>query len=132
MFGTNAAFFLGGLPGSLHDPTVLGASGVVVQVREKVPIRVDKGYQGASKRYPKHNIKEPIKGKRGQKVNDLGKAYNYLLCTLRIYVEYHFARLQQFGILRDLYRGRLDAHEDVFCVVSGLLNYRNSGRFRLV
>ena len=122
----------GGLPGCLHDQTMLGASGVVLQVPKKVPIRLDKGYQGASKRYPEHNIKQPIKGKRGQKVNALGKAYNYLLSTLRIYVEHHFARLQQFGILRELYRGHLEAHEDVFCVVSGLLNFRTSGRFDLV
>lgn len=121
----------GGLPGCLHDLTLLGASGVLPRVPAAVPIRIDKGYQGAGKRYPKHNIKQPIKGKRGQKVNALGEAYNYLLSTLRIYVEHHFARLQQFGILRDLYRGRSDAHEDIFCVVSGLLNYRKSGRFSL-
>jgi hypothetical protein len=122
----------GGLPGCLHDLTVLGASGVVLRVPQKVPIRLDKGYQGASKRYPLHDIKQPIKGKRGQTVNAFGRAYNYLLSTLRIYVEHHFARLQQFGILRDLYRGRFEDHEDVFCVVSGLLNFRNSGKFSLI
>lgn len=122
----------GGLPGCLHDYTVLGASGVVRHIPKTVPIRLDKGYQGASKRYPEHNIKQPVKGKRGQKVNALGKAYNYLLSTLRIYVEHHFARLQQFGILRGLYRGCCETHEDIFCVVSGLLNFRDSGRFSLV
>lgn len=55
----------GGLPGCLHDQTVLGASGVVLHVPRKVPIRLDEGYQGASRRYPEHNINQPIKGKRG-------------------------------------------------------------------
>jgi hypothetical protein len=122
----------GGLPGCLHDQTVLGASGVLPQVPHKVCVRIDKGYQGTDKRYPHHNIKQPIKGKRGQKVTDLGRAYNYLLSTLRIYVEHHFARLQQFGILRNLYRGRVEDHENIFSVVSGLLNYRSSGRFSLL
>lgn len=121
----------GGLPGSLADVTLLGASGVINHIPDAVPIRLDKGYQGTRKRYPTKNIKQPVKGKRGQKVTVLGKAFNYLLSTLRIYVEHHFARLQPFGILRQTYRGRFDAHEDVFCVVSGLLNFRDSGRFCL-
>ena len=131
VFGTNAAFFLGGLPGSLADVTLLGASGVLRHVPSSVAVRIDKGYQGTSKRYPNKNIKQPVKGKRGQSVNELGKAYNYLLSTLRIYVEHHFGRLQQFGVLRQTYRGRFEAHEDIFCIVSGLLNFRESGKFSL-
>ncbi len=121
----------GGLPGCLHDMTVLGASGVVTQVPHKIPIRLDKGYQGADKRYPDQNIKQPVKGNRRVEVSVLGQLYNYLLSTLRIYVEHHFARLQQFGILRDIYRGQSEVHEDIFSIVSGLLNYRSSGKFSL-
>ena len=121
----------GGLPGSLADVTLLGASGVLRHVPSSVAIRIDKGYQGTSKRYPDKDVKQPVKGKRGQKVNELGKAYNYLLSTLRIYVEHHFGRLQQFGVLRQTYRGRFEIHEDVFCIVSGLLNFRESGKFSL-
>lgn len=131
VFGTNAAFFPGGLPGCLHDMTLLGASGVVTRVPDKIPIRLDKGYQGAEKRYPNNTIKQPIKGNRRVKVTVLGQLYNYLLSTLRIYVEHHFARLQQFGILRDIYRGQSEVHEDIFSIVSGLLNYRSSGKFSL-
>lgn len=122
----------GGLPGCLHDMTVLGASGVITQIPQRIPIRLDKGYQGADKRYPDHDIKQPVKGNRRYKVTVLGQAYNYLLSTLRIYVEHHFARLQQFGVLRDLYRGKSEVHEDIFSIVSGLLNYRSSGKFSLV
>ena len=122
----------GGLPGSLSDQTLLGASGVIRQVPPDVKIRLDKGYEGTDKRHPDRAIQQPVKGQRGHKVTVFGRAYNYLLSTLRIYVEHHFARLQKFGILRDLYRGRFEAHEDIFCIVSGLLNFRAMGQFSLV
>jgi len=121
----------GGLPGSLSDQTLLGASGVVGQIPPGVSIRLDKGYEGTDRRHPDRQVEQPVKGQRGHKVTALGRAYNYLLSTLRIYVEHHFARLQQFGILRLVYRGRFSAHEDTFCVVSGLLNFKATGRFTL-
>jgi DDE superfamily endonuclease/Helix-turn-helix of DDE superfamily endonuclease len=122
----------GGLPGSLSDQTLLGASGVVGQVPAQVRIRLDKGYEGTDKRHPDRAVAQPIRGQRGPKVTVFGRAYNYLLSRLRIYVEHHFARLQQFGLLRERYRGRWEAHEDLFCIVSGLLNFRATGTFSLV
>jgi hypothetical protein len=121
----------GGLPGSVSDQTVLGASGVVRQVPPGVKIRLDKGYEGCDKRHPDKAVEQPVKGQRNHKVTVLGRAYNYLLSTKRIYVEHHFARLQKFGILRQEYRGRMEGHEALFCIVSGLLNYRASGQFQL-
>lgn len=121
----------GGLPGSLSDQTVLGASGVIRQVPQSVCIRLDKGYEGTDKRHPDRAVAQPVRGQRGHKVTVFGRAYNYLLSTLRIYVEHHFARLQKFGILRERYRGRFEAHEDTFCIVSGLLNFRATGKFSL-
>lgn len=122
----------GGLPGSLSDQTLLGASGVIGQVPPSVSIRLDKGYEGTDKRHPDQHVAQPVRGQRGHKVTIFGRAYNYLLSTLRIYVEHHFARLQKFGILREVYRGRFEAHEDLFCIVSGLLNFRATGKFSLV
>ena len=121
----------GGLPGSISDQTLLGASGVIRAVPPHVKIRLDKGYEGTDKRHPDRSVEQPIKGQRHHKVTALGRAYNYYLSTQRIYVEHHFARLQKFGILGGLYRGRFDAHEDVFCIVSGLLNFRATGQFSL-
>ncbi len=122
----------GGLPGSLSDLTVLGASGVIRQVPPNVKIRLDKGYEGTDTRHPDRAVEQPVKGQRNHKVTVLGRAYNYLLSCQRIYVEHHFARLQKFGILRQEYRGRLDGHEGIFCIVSGLLNFRATGQFSLV
>ena len=121
----------GGLPGSISDQTLLGASGVIRCVPLWVTIRLDKGYEGTDKRHPDRKVAQPIKGQRNHKVTTLGRAYNYYLSTQRIYVEHHFARLQKFGILGGLYRGRFEEHEDVFCIVSGLLNFRATGQFSL-
>jgi hypothetical protein len=122
----------GGLPGSLHDMTVLRASGALHQVPPRVKVRLDKGYEGSENAYPAVDVLTPIKKKRHQKVTVLGKAYNHLLSVLRMPVEHHFARLQRFGCLSGLWRGPQSGHEDVFCIVSGLLNFRATGRFELV
>ncbi len=121
----------GGLPGSVNDQMLLGASGVIPKVPPHVKIRLDKGYEGTDKRHPDRAVEQPIKGQRNHKVTVLGRAYNYFLSRKRIYVEHHFARLQKFGILREVYRGGFDGHEDVFCIVSGLLNFRATGQFQL-
>lgn len=121
----------GGLPGSLNDQMLLGASGVIPAVPPHVKIRLDKGYEGTHKRHPNRCVAQPVKGQRNHKVTVLGRAYNYMLSRQRIYVEHHFARLQKFGILREVYRGGFEGHEDVFCIVSGLLNFRATGQFNL-
>jgi DDE superfamily endonuclease len=123
---------LGGLPGSLADTSLLGASGGIPQGPPHVSIRLDKGYEGTHKRYPRRRVAQPVRGQRGHKVTVFGRAYNYMLSTLRIYVEHHFARLQQFGILREVYRGKWEAHEDLFGIGSGLLNFKATGKFSLV
>lgn len=122
----------GGLPGSLHDMTVLRASGALRQVPPRVKVRLDKGYEGSESAYPGVDVVTPIKKKRHQQVTVLGKAYNHLLSVLRMPVEHHFARLQRFGCLSGLWRGPQSEHEDVFSIVSGLLNFRATGRFELV
>lgn len=122
----------GGLPGSLSDLTLLGASGILSQIPPGVCIRLDRGYEGTDKRYPERAVAQPVRGQRGHRVTVFGRAYNHLLSRLRIYVEHHFARLQTFGILRQVYRGRFESHEDLFCIVSGLLNFRATGKFSLV
>lgn len=121
----------GGLPGCLHDQMLLGASGVLHQVPTGVTVRMDKGYAGSDTRYKDVEIALPVKKRRGFQVTWLGRAYNHLLSVLRMPVEHHFARLQTFGVLAGEYRGPEDRHEDVFCVVSGLLNFRKTGRFAL-
>jgi len=47
-------------------------------------------------------------------------------------VEHHFARLKKWESMSQLWRGRGDDHEDFFCVVAGLLNFRQSHQLELV
>jgi hypothetical protein len=122
----------GGLPGCISDQMLLGASGVMRSIPAWVKIRLDKGYEGTDKRHPDRRVEQPIKAQRNHCVTALGRTYNYFLSTQRIYVEHHFARLQKFGILSGVYRGRFSDHEEIFCIVSGLLNFRSSGQFSLM
>lgn len=122
----------GNLPGCLSDMLVLRASGVLRQMPPNLKVRLDKGYEGTDTAYPDLAVQQPLKKKPKQPQNVLERAYNYMLSTQRIYVEHHFARLQQWDCLAQVWRGKSDAHEDVFCVVAGLLNFRQSGRLELL
>ena len=122
---------LGGLPGCLNDQSLLGASGVLHQVPPGVRVRLDKGYAGTDKRYPDVAVVPPVKKRPGHQLTVLGRAYEHLLSVLRMPVEHHFARLKRFRILADVFRGRRQAHEDLFCIVAGLLNFRQTGQFCL-
>ena len=121
----------GGLPGSLHDMTVLRASGVVHQIPQGRKVRLDKGYAGTQSAYPSAQVQQPLKAPRKGTLNALERAYNHLLSVLRIPVEHHFARLQKFGCLSGLWRGASKDHEDTFCIISGILNFKASGDLNL-
>ncbi|SRR6266568_2571011 len=121
----------GGLPGSLHDMTVLRASGAVHQIGKGIKVRLDKGYAGTDSAYPDVEVQQPLKVPRKGKLTPLGRAYNHFLSVLRIPVEHHFARLQKFGCLAGLWRGAWEDHEDTFCIISGILNFKASGELNL-
>ena len=128
---TRLLHVFGGLPGCMSDQVLLGASGVLHQIPADVRIRVDKGYNGTDKRYPHLAVQQPVKKRPGHQLTVLGRAFNPLLSVLRMPVEHHFARLQTLRILADVFRGRQEEHENIFCIVAGLLNYRQTGRFCL-
>ncbi len=124
---THMLHVCGGLPGSVHDMTVLGGSGVLLSVPKTVKVRLDRGYQGCDKGKGKPDVQSPVRKVRGHVVTILGKAYNHLLSVFRIPVEHHFARLKRFRILADIYRSDTARHENVFCVIAGLLNFQAQG-----
>lgn len=121
----------GGLPGSLHDLTLLRASGFLPKVPQGVKVRKDRGYDGIEADYPNVEFLSPVKGRRGHSITPLGKAYNRMLGRQRIAVEHVLSRLQKFRVLAGVYRGPWPAHEGIFCVVSGLVNYKATGQFQL-
>ena len=122
----------GGLPGCINDMCVLRASGVLRQVPPGVSVRLDKGYAGADAAYPKVAVQQPLKKRRKQDVTVLERAYNHALSVFRIPVEHHFARLKKWGCMAQVWRGKFADHENTFCVIAGLLNFRHSGAFALI
>jgi hypothetical protein len=122
----------GGVPGSVADIQLLRASGVVPKLPPKVKVRLDRGYDGIETEQTQAAVQSPVKGRRGHTVTLLGKLYNRLLNRERIVVEHLLSRLQKFKLLASVYRGPWSAHEDFFCVIGGLVNYKASGSFALV
>jgi len=128
---TQILHVFGGLPGSVADVQLLRASGLLPKLPEGVKVRLDRGYDGIEKESPGVELQSPIKGRRGHRVTVLGQVYNRMLNRQRIKVEHMLAKLQKFKVLEGVYRGRWRAHEDLFCVVSGLVNYKATGQFQL-
>jgi hypothetical protein len=121
----------GNLPGCLNDRLVLRASGVLRQMPKRLKVRRDKGYQGTDADYPDLDVQQPIKKPRHRPQNVLERAYNFMLSVQRMPVEPPFARLKKGDCLAQLWRGRPQDHEDFFCVVAGLLNFRQTGQMQL-
>ena len=117
--------------GCISDMSVLRASAVVGQVPPDIPVRIDKGYEGTDAAYPHALVAQPIKKPRKQAQSILEKAYNHTLSMKRIYVEHHFARLKKWGAMSQIWRGKFRDHEGVFCVIAGLVNFRQTGKFAL-
>lgn len=125
----------GALPGSLHDHTVLRASGVLrCEALQRMPktlgktrVRLDRGYEGVEKEYPEVEIDKPVRARRNAKVTALGRAYNAVQSRLRMPVEHLLARLQKFQVLHQKYRGQAHRHEDIFALVAGINNFTALG-----
>jgi len=129
---TQVLHVFGGLPGSLHDMTLLRASGVMRQIPPKLKVGLDCGYEGVEAEYPNVVVRKPVRRRRGHRLTALGCAYNQMVSRLRIPVEHVLCRVKKFGVLAGVYRGDWERHEDLFCVVSGLVNYKATGQLSLV
>jgi hypothetical protein len=121
----------GGLPGRVADIQLLRASGVLRQLPPDVVVRLDRGYEKIAAENPDREVRPPVKRRRNQPVNLLDRLYNRSLNRLRIPVEHVLSRLKKFGCLSGIFRSPFDRHEDVFCVVGGLVNFRATGQFTL-
>ena len=111
------------VPGSVHDYTLLRATGVMHQLKGR-KARVDKGYEGIEEAYPDVDIDKPIRAQRNRPLTLVEKVYNRILNSLRIPVEHTLAFLQKYGSLAGVYRNRTHRYDDTFMVVAGLSNFR--------
>jgi hypothetical protein len=123
---------MGGLPGRLHDHTLLRASGVLHQLPEQTQVRLDRGYEGVEEEYPHASVHKPLRARRNAKLTALGRAYSQVQSRLRMPVEHLLGRLQKFKVLAGVYRGLAADHEDTFAVVAGLVNFRALGSLQWV
>ena len=114
----------GNLPGSVSDATVLAGSGVMHSIPEDVQVNLDRGYEGAEKRYPNNTIYKPKRAQRNHPLTLFEKLYNHIINKTRILVEHVIGRLKKFHIMSDLYRNRRSAHAGYLAVVAGLINFR--------
>lgn len=114
----------GNLPGSVSDSTVLAGSGIMHSIPEDVQVNLDRGYEGAEKRYPNNTIYKPKRAQRNHPLTLFEKLYNHIINKTRILVEHVIGRLKKFRIMSDLYRNRRSAHSGYFAVVAGLINFR--------
>lgn len=113
------------VPGSVHDYSLLRATGVVYTVQaQQRKLRLDKGYEGVETAYPDADIAKPKRAQRNHPLTLLEKLYNQLLSSLRMPVEHTLACLQKFNILAGIYRGPTHRYDDTFLVVAGLSNFR--------
>jgi hypothetical protein len=113
------------VPGSVHDFSLLRASGVVYSVQaQQRKLRLDKGYEGVEDAYPDADIAKPQRAQRNHPLNPLEKLFNQLLSSLRMPVEHTLAFLQKFSVLAGIYRGPTHHYDDTFLVVAGLSNFR--------
>jgi hypothetical protein len=114
----------GNLPGSVSDSTVLAGSGIMHSIPEDVQVNLDRGYEGAEKRYPNNTIYKPKRAQRNHPLSLFEKLYNHLINKTRILVEHVIGRLKKFRIMSDLYRNRRSAHVGYLAVVAGLINFK--------
>jgi len=114
----------GNLPGSVSDSTVLAGSGIMHSIPKDVQVNLDRGYEGAEKRYPNNKVYKPKRAQRNHPLTLFEKLYNHLINKTRILVEHVIGRLKKFRIVSELYRNRRCAHADYFVAVAGLINFR--------
>ena len=114
----------GNLPGKVSDNTVLAGSGVMHSIPEDVQVNLDRGYEGAEKRYPKNNIYKPKRAQRNHPLTLFEKLYNHIINKTRILVEHVIGRLKKYRIMSELYRNRRSSHADYLAVVAGLINFK--------
>ena len=75
---------LGGLPGSVHDYTLLRASGALRHIPPDMTVRVDRGYEGVETEYPQVQIEKPVRGQRGRRGFGLVWMHHYVAVGLEV------------------------------------------------
>lgn len=115
----------GSYPGRIHDKTVLIKEKTLDNLPKKTRKRLDKGYDGIIKEYPKSHIILPYKRRRNSPPLTRGqKRANTIRAKHRIVGEHAIARLKKYQILSDKYRSAIESYNRHFCNIAALCNFR--------
>ena len=86
---------------------------------------IDLGYLGGiEKDYPEQLSSIPQIKKRSLDLSAEERYYNKIHSKKRIVIEHAICRLKKYRILADVFRNRLNKHNKISDIVSGLVNYR--------
>jgi len=125
----------GHVSGRMHDYSLFKRSRP--HLPDKVEEEGDLGYLGVKKDFPQLDFvvpfkkKNPGRGKRGVKAEELPpeqKAFNRRLASERVVSEHTNSRVKKFRIWGDEFRNRLRHYDVMTDIVSGIVNFRISGR----
>lgn len=112
-------------PGRIHDKTVLIKEKTLDRLPKKTKKRLDKGYDGIIKEYPKSNTILPYKRRRNSPPLTRGqKRANTIRAKRRIAGEHSIARLKKYQILSDKYRSDTENYNQHFKNIAALCNFR--------
>src|SRR6476646_3700768 len=84
----------------------------------------DLGYLGVEKDFPQQISSLPNRKERNLQSSEEQKEYNQGHAQKRIVIEHTICRLKKYRILADVFRNRLNKHNKISDIVSGLVNYR--------
>ena len=120
--------------GSTHDYALYKHSHP--KLPPEVKAKLDLGYLGIERDYPKLNCalpfkkKTPGRGKKGVKAEPLSleqRLFNKLLSSARVVVEHTNSRVKKFRIFGEEFRNRLKNYDTMTDIVCGVVNFRISG-----
>lgn len=110
--------------GSVHDKKIIDEEKTVEKFDERVPHRLDSGYQGVKGEHPNHYIISPTKKPRGRELTPLEKEQNRANSKRRVIAEHGISRVKKFKICANTFRQPLDNHNQTFRNVAAILNFK--------
>lgn len=117
--------------GKRHDKKLLEDDAILSWVPPRATILGDSGYQGAGDIAPWARFVTPPKKLRGTERSEGEKATNKVLASVRVRrvrVEHAISYLKHFGILSQVFRGRILSSHQPFMTIACLYNFTRDVR----
>lgn len=114
--------------GKRHDKKLLEDDAILSWVPPRATILGDSGYQGAGDVAPWARFVTSPKKLPGKERSEEEKATNRALSSVRVRVEHAISYLKHFGILSQVFRGRIPAAHQPFMNIACLYNFTRDSR----